>query len=99
MPEKEGLIHTNPCASILLPKGKNKTGRSLTPEEREISLVQLLNSKITANMVQLAFNSGLRISEITALRWKDIDYKKDLFMYSIALKEYQLKSESKNFYI
>lgn len=97
--EKEGLIHTNPCASILLPKGKNKTGRSLTPEEQS-SLVQLLEIRRSPQniAVQLAFNSGLRISEITALRWKDIDFKKGFIYVQHSFKRMSVESgEQKTF--
>lgn len=78
---KEGMIKSNPCSLILLPKGKNKAGKSLTPEE-QASLSEVLKlQRSPQNMaIQLALYSGLRISEITALRWKDIDFKKG-FIY------------------
>lgn len=78
---KEGWIKHNPCSLILLPKGRNKTGKSLTPEEQKSLSEVLKQQKSPQNMaIQLALYSGLRISEITALRWKDIDFKKG-FIY------------------
>lgn len=78
---REDMINTNPCSAVRLPQGKNKAGKALSLEE-QMSIEELLKSQSTPHKiaVQLALHSGLRISEITALRWKDIDFEKG-FIY------------------
>ncbi len=87
---KEGLIHDNPCTLALLPKGKNKKGKALTPEE-QTSLEKVLSAqKNPQNIaIQLALYAGLRISEITALRWKDIDFKQGFIHVQHSFKRIQ----------
>lgn len=87
---KEGLINYNPCTLVLLPKGKNKKGKALTLEE-QTSLEKVLSAqKKPQNIaIQLALYSGLRISEITALRWKDIDLKQGFIHVQHSFKRVQ----------
>ena len=91
---KEGLIYNNPCTLVLLPKGKNKKGKALTLEEK-ISLEKVLSTqKIPQNIaIQLALYAGLRISEITALRWKDIDFKQGFIHVQHSFKRIQTNNK------
>lgn len=93
---KEDFIKTNPCSGILLPKGKHKTGKSLTSEE-QASLADKLKLHPTPQSmaVQLALYSGLRISEITALRWKDIDFKKGFIYVQHSFKRIAIDGKKK----
>lgn len=78
---KEGIIMENPCTSVVLPKANARAGKALSRLEQE-KLEKVLNndegSKTLA--VYIALHSGLRISEITALKWKDIDMENE-FIY------------------
>ena len=69
------LIRFNPVAAVKIPKGLSKTRREPpTPE-------QLLKMDANDEMGVLAFfllYTGLRIGELMALRWEDIDFKENI---------------------
>lgn len=78
---EEGVILENPCANVVLPKANARVGKALSQMEQD-KLEKVLNhdggSKTLA--VYIALHSGLRISEIAALKWKDIDLENE-FIY------------------
>ncbi|MGM0240846.1 tyrosine-type recombinase/integrase [Enterococcus sp. AZ103] len=72
----KGKINQQLCHHIDLPKKQKKMIRSLSTEEEEkveIAAKQLPLSK--GLPIILALNTGLRIGEISALKWSDIDFK------------------------
>ncbi|MBQ8725040.1 MAG: site-specific integrase, partial [Oscillospiraceae bacterium] len=67
----------NPLADVIMPKKKQSEITLLNSEQQEqlkIHLYRLKNH--TALGVALCLYTGLRIGELCALRWKDIDLKK-----------------------
>lgn len=78
---EEGLISENPCTGVILPRSNARVGKALGRLEQdklENALKNDIGSKTLA--VYIALHSGLRISEITALKWKDIDMENE-FIY------------------
>jgi integrase len=68
-----GLLVTNPAAGIKLPKerrGKRKTKPHITPEQFD-ELVSAMEEPY-ASMVFVAIYTGLRVSELAALKWNDV---------------------------
>jgi integrase len=70
-----GLLVTNPAEGIQLPKekrGKRQRKPHITPEQFD----ELLNAipEPYASMVYVAIYTGLRISELAALRWNDVGF-------------------------
>lgn len=65
----------NPCDYIKLPKDNNSRQRFLSQEEARTLLTALeKKSKQTAQMATLSLYSGMRLGEIFALKWRDVDY-------------------------
>ena len=82
---KNGLITRNPADALSLPKGGNKRKvGAFTPTEQAALLNQLKNHRLYALFV-LALGAGMRIGEILALRWVDIDLDQNEITVSISL--------------
>jgi integrase len=68
-----GLLVANPAAGIKLPKerrGTRKTKPHITPEQFD-ELVSAMQEPY-ASMVFVAIYTGLRVSELAALKWNDV---------------------------
>jgi integrase len=73
--KKYGLLVTNPIDEIQLPPnktGKRKTKPFLSPEQFDELVTSI--PEPYATMVYVATYSGLRISELIALKWHDIGF-------------------------
>jgi integrase len=72
------LASVNPCVDLSLPQGETKERRALDRSE-QIRLERLLplGGHKTELGVLIALYAGLRIGEICALRWRDIDLSSD----------------------
>ncbi|WP_207695300.1 site-specific integrase [Enterococcus sp. DIV0212c] len=74
--EKKGYINQNPCIGSTLPKTKIKTVQALTmKEQRKLELVAFQTK--TCSPIILALYSGMRIGEISGLKWSDIDFDQE----------------------
>jgi integrase len=70
----DGLLPTNPAAAIRLPRVKRRPARFLTAEQAQALLQAAEGADLqTRVLVHLALTTGLRIGELLALRWEDID--------------------------
>jgi integrase len=70
-----GLLVTNPAEGIRLPKekrAKRKTKPHITPEQFD-ELVTMI-AEPYATMVFVAIYTGLRVSELAALKWNDLGF-------------------------
>jgi len=72
-----GFVH-NPCVGIRAPRTTKKLPDALSPEE-VARLVELPTDDVFAvrdrAMIELLYSSGLRLSELTALKPGDIDFE------------------------
>ena len=73
---KHGLVAANPAAAIRAPKAPRKLPQVLDPDEAK-ALVEVptdapLGLRDRA-LLELFYSSGLRLSELCALRWRDLD--------------------------
>ncbi|WP_256926310.1 tyrosine-type recombinase/integrase [Enterococcus crotali] len=72
---KQNYLNENPCNSIVLPKTTTKKIASLSlTDQRKIELVALQEKECSP--IILALYSGMRIGEISGLKWEDIDFEK-----------------------
>jgi integrase len=71
---KYGLLSTNPMKDIGLPRRRvgNKPKLHISPEQFD-SLVRAIQEPY-ATMIFTAMHSGLRVSELVALKWGDLGY-------------------------
>lgn len=73
---EKGLIHYNPCYCIRLPKAKSRPPRVLTQNEQK-----KLEKEIFINNEPeylLCLYMGLRVGELCALRWEDVDFENSI---------------------
>ncbi|MCB8818326.1 site-specific integrase [Desulfosporosinus sp. SRJS8] len=72
-----GLVPCNPANGVKLPHHEKKDMRVLTSEEQQKLLDAIETDRLEAAFI-LELGSGLRIGELLALQWKDIDIDIDL---------------------
>jgi integrase/recombinase XerC len=78
---KRGRIAASPAAAIRAPKAPRKLPQVLDPDEAKV-LVEVptdvpLGLRDRA-LLELFYSSGLRLSELCALRWRDLDLAEGL---------------------
>jgi len=78
----DGLIETNPMDRVRNLPINTREPNPFRPEEIEKILNQLQDQE--RNLIQFAFWTGLRTSELIALRWQDIDFDNNRFYVRIA---------------
>lgn len=77
--KKVGKIVTNPFSEIKLPKVKrNKVSAMSRSEQSKLMSIAKKEKKNRGLPVLLALYSGMRIGEIAALKWEDIDFESGL---------------------
>ena len=72
--QEEGLIQRNPCRKMILPKPAKEEQRVLSAEEQS----QLRAAALAAGNLPalLALCTGMRLEEVCALQWQDIDWER-----------------------
>lgn len=72
---KNKLIHSNPLDVVDAPKASTKEIEIFTDKELD-DIRKHAESDAYPLVIHIAINTGMRLSEILALQWKDIDLKK-----------------------
>lgn len=79
---REGLVQANPADGIRAPKSPRKLPAILDVDEMQVLLDQDNGSGTLAlrdrAMFELLYSSALRVSELCALRWSDLDFSQGL---------------------
>jgi len=70
------LIYNNPIQFVEAPKATTKEIETFTEEELD-TVRKFANTEVHGLVVFIAINTGMRLSEILALSWTDIDLKKN----------------------
>ena len=73
---RQGMLESNPCTNIFVPKGPKKEKQIYTVDEMK-ELLKLAETEGTLNyrtFITLAVYSGFRSGELMGLEWKDIDW-------------------------
>jgi len=75
-------ISSSPVTKVKRPKEPKGIDRCLSPSELESLLNESLKSKnpYLNAFVIIALSTGMRLSEITNLKWEDIDFERELLM-------------------
>ena len=68
------IVHSNPCHDISYPKKPPRKVMAMTAEEQE-AFIKACPNTTYGNMFIFALNTGLRMGEILALCWDDVDLK------------------------
>ncbi|MBO0453788.1 MULTISPECIES: tyrosine-type recombinase/integrase [Enterococcus] len=77
--KKVGKIHANPFSELKIPKAKATKVRAMTmTEQKTLMDVASKKKKGYGLPTLLALHSGMRVGEIAALKWSDIDFDSNL---------------------
>ena len=74
----------NPCELVDPPKPQNKAMRTLIPEELG-TLLEIASDNQFYPVIYTAVSAGLRLAELLALRWRDIDFDSESILVSRTL--------------
>ena len=70
----EGIIKSNPCSKVVLPKKKRKKVETFTKRERSAIIRQIEKKpQSRSRLVLVALHTGMRLGELTSLKWKNVD--------------------------
>ncbi len=93
------LIDKNPCDYIDTPK-RNKYQANIVQPNDVKKYLHLFEGHLAYPVVCIALFCGLRLSEILALRWDDIDFKKGILTVNHSIywqsDEYMMLPQSRN---
>ncbi len=78
---RQKYIPSNPCTFVQLPK-HNQTEVSALSIKEQKQLEKLAFQDSDCSPIILALYSGLRIGEISGLRWTDIDFEQNLIRWN-----------------
>lgn len=80
------MIYQNPCDKIVLPnKQKKRKAVAFTISEQQ-SFIDLCGNESTFhNLFKFAFNTGMRLGELLALTWQNIDFDNKMINVSLNL--------------
>lgn len=95
---REDLISKNPCINVKKPKAKAKEAVIITDNEFKQLINSATNSQLKA-ILWIAYDTGMRRSEIAALRWQDIDFKTNIIHVRNAIKTDRYAPLSSRFYL
>lgn len=97
---KEGLVEQNVAARVNPPKMEHADPEHLTPEEAQAFLAALQGNPLE-QLFRFGLATGLRVGEVTGLRWIDVDFERLTFTVAkqlqrndgkLALKDLKSKS-------
>jgi len=78
---KHGRIAASPAAGIRAPKAPRKLPQVLDPDEAQVLVEVPTDAPLGLRdraLLELFYSSGLRLSELCALRWRDLDLAEGL---------------------
>ncbi|MBO0452671.1 MULTISPECIES: tyrosine-type recombinase/integrase [Enterococcus] len=93
--QQKSHLKVNPFQSVKLPKRKKQPIRSLTKKEQKKLEKAALMEKSTGLPTYLSLYTGLRIGEIAALRWEDIDFDQNMIYVKHTYQRVSLSLESR----
>lgn len=91
------LIDRNPCINIKIPTDKYTIIRVLSVDEQKLLENAVLNSDHYLSIaIILALYTGLRLGEVCALQWKDVDLSNAILRVTSNLQRIKLVPEDGN---
>ncbi|MCJ7833841.1 site-specific integrase [Cuneatibacter sp. NSJ-177] len=74
--ERNGIVQSNPVSKVVLPKFVSKKERRVMSKDEQDTFLKYAASSQYYDIYLFALSTGMRINEILALQWQDIDFKK-----------------------
>jgi integrase/recombinase XerD len=78
-----GYLPFNVGAPVRLPRLKNTIAERILPEEQVLKMLTLEAKPRNAALLRLLYGAGLRVSELVALRWRDVVERDDAAQITI----------------
>ena len=69
---EQGLMPANPSFGLKLPKAPNRLAERILTEEQVLKMLALEEAPQRHCLLRLLYASGIRVSELAGLRWKDV---------------------------
>ncbi|MBV4414684.1 tyrosine-type recombinase/integrase [Clostridium tyrobutyricum] len=83
---RENYIMINPCNNVILPKITNKREIQIFTLEEEKDFIKSIGNHRHRALFILVLGTGLRIGEVIALKWSDIDFENNELKVKRTLK-------------
>lgn len=94
-----GILYKNPCDGVQLPKKQARQSIAFGVDEQRRFLEQCKNGTTFDSLFIFAFNTGMRLGEILALTWDDVDIEKKIINVNknlLVVNDYDTNTEKKN---
>ncbi|MEE0419574.1 MAG: tyrosine-type recombinase/integrase [Lachnospiraceae bacterium] len=75
---KNQVVQRNPVSLVTLPKGKEPIKKRVPNAEEQAIFLKGLAGNECENLIRFAIGTGMRIGEIRALQWSNIDFNKKI---------------------
>ncbi|GCF95942.1 site-specific integrase [Enterococcus florum] len=91
----QGHLIKNPCQGIKLPKSEGKKIQAMSlNQQKQIEKAAISYPKGRGLPTLLALRTGMRIGEVAALKWENVDFENDLIYVSHTLQRVTLEGRS-----
>lgn len=90
--QKKQVIIIDPTKNLFIPKMKKRKIHALSIKEQK-ELEKVASKTITGASVLISLYTGLRIGEISALKWSDIDFSRQIIYVQRTLQRIPLKKD------
>lgn len=87
---RQGLVAENVAQRVSVPKKVKKDPTFLQPEEAK-RLIEAAGQTRFGNLIELALHTGMRIGEVTGLRWSDVDFDNEILRVRVQLQRVNSK--------
>lgn len=86
---KNDILEKNPVQFVEFPRRSKKKERRVMTEEEQIIFMEYAEGSPYEDVYRLALATGMRIGEICALKWSDVDFGNQLLTVNGTLKQFK----------
>lgn len=86
---KNDILERNPVQFVEFPRQSRKKERRVMTEEEQILFLEYAKGSPYEDVYRLALATGMRIGEICALKWADVDFGNQLLTVNGTLKRFK----------
>lgn len=82
------MLYKNPVRGLKMPKTQEKEKKKVLTATEQEKLLESAKDNYYYDLIVFALNTGMRIGEITGLKWSDIDYQENVIKVRRSLNYY-----------